>query len=161
MNGVMGELMMLMAPLADDVHMSGRLVLTTSASRMFAGFLRSSWRVCDRMLRWLIDPENSWTLPPWRAVLRQVQAHSAMHLLFADIAAMNYSATCTPPHQLRMLWLDKTANLRVELGVRRRLKAMLSRRRAWFSQREDLVRSSKMPMQLLVTTIWPERSRAR
>ena len=144
-NGVMGELMMLMAPLADDVHMLGLHGLDDMSEQNVWRFLKIVVEGMDRMLRWLIDPRNFVDAATGGVqFLRQVQAHSAMHLLFADIAAMNYSTTAHHRISFACSALDKIANLRVELGGSPSLESDAFKATCSFSQREDLVRLYKM-----------------
>lgn len=140
-NGLMAETMMLMAPLAENVHMFGLHGLDNMSEQNVWRFLKIVVEGLDRMLAWLIDPRN-FADPATGHVelLRQVQAHSAMHFLFADIAAMNYSTTAHHRISFACSALDKLANLRVQLGGSPRPESDAFKAMCSFSQRDELVR---------------------
>lgn len=138
-NGIMPEFMMSISPLAADSSILGLHGLRDMDESNIWRFLKLAVVGLNRLLSYLIDPRNFADSASGRVdFMRQVQAHSALRLLFADIAAINYSTAAHQRISFAFSALDKLSNLRVELGVGGKepdaFKALCSE-----SQRDELI----------------------
>jgi len=78
-------------------------------------YMRTICNGINRLISYLIDIRN-FVEDGKVNFLKQVQAHSAIHLLFADIIAINFSSEAHHKISFCFSALDKFANLRVQLG---------------------------------------------
>ncbi len=116
-NGFTQEFMMSLDPLADRSNILGLSGLGKMDEANIWRFVRFVVMGLNRLLSFIVDPRN-FVGGSTNEVdfLRQVQAHSAIHLLFADLAAVNFSMAAHARISFAMSALDKLANLRVQLG---------------------------------------------
>jgi hypothetical protein len=116
-NGFLEEFTMGLSPLADQSNILGLSGLGNMGEANIWRYLRLVVGGVNRLLSYVVDPRN-FAIPGSGEVdfLRQVQAHSALHLLFADLAAINFSMAAHSRASFAMSALDKLANLRTQLG---------------------------------------------
>jgi len=115
-NGFLGEFTAGLAPLAPSDLVFGLLGLTNMGEANVWRYLNLVTRGVDRLFGWLGDPRNFQNPDDSVDLLRQLQAFSAVHLLFSDLAAMQFPTSAHNRISFAMSALDKLANLRIELG---------------------------------------------
>lgn len=103
-------------PLASDYAMLGLQGLKGMGEQNIWKFLRLMVDGINRLLSYLVDVRNFSDETGRVDFLRQIQAHTAVHLLFADLSAMNFSTESHHRINFAFAALDKFANLRVNLG---------------------------------------------
>lgn len=115
-NGFLGEFSSELGPLAPPDLVSGLLGLRNMDEGNVWRYLNLVTRGVDRLFGWLGDPRNFQDDSGKVDLLRQLQAFSAVHLLFSDLVAMQFPVNAHSRISFAMSALDKLANLRVELG---------------------------------------------
>ena len=90
----------------------------------------------NNLLSFLNDPRNFLHSDGTANFLKQIQAHSVVQLIFADVNALNYSTSAHNRISYAMSALDKFANLRANLGMSGESEAMQGF--AALSQRDHL-----------------------
>jgi hypothetical protein len=79
----------------------------------------------NKLMGFLNDPRNFVNPDGTANFLKQIQAHSSVQLIFADVNALNYSICAHNRISYAMSALDKLANLRANLGEEtRRCKSL-------------------------------------
>lgn len=115
-NGIISEFMATISPLSRSSHQFVFHGIHGMSEQNIYRFLKYCVVGINRLMRFMHDP-RSFLRPDGRVdLMRKVQAYSAVHLLFADVAAINFSTTAHNRISYAMSALDKIANLRVELG---------------------------------------------
>lgn len=115
-NGWLNEFALAVNPLAVAGHyfgLSGLHGMKESNIWRFLSFVVSG---VNGLLCWLSNPANFAARDGRIDLLRQVQALSAIHLLFGDLSAMHHSSESHHTISFAMSLLDKLSNIRVQLG---------------------------------------------
>lgn len=115
-NGVIQEFMLSIYPLADLPGISGWSGLRRMSEKNIWRFLRSSVKGLNQLLGYICDFRNFADDQGVVNCLKMVQAFSAIQLIFADMAAFNFTNEAHNRINYSMVLLDKLANLRVQLG---------------------------------------------
>ncbi len=115
-NGFLGEFSADLDPLAPRDLVSGLPGLRNMDEQNVWRYLNLITRGIDGLFGWLGDPRNFQNADGTVDLMRQLQGFSAIHLLFADLAAMQFSTDAHNRISFAMSALDKLANLRIELG---------------------------------------------
>ena len=115
-HGVVQQFMTDFSPLAESPHYIGLAGLKKPSEVWVSHLLQFVTDGINNFLCFLNDPRNF--INPDGAVnfLKQIQAHSAAQLIFADVNALNYSTFAHNRISYAMSALDKLANLRASLG---------------------------------------------
>lgn len=106
-----------LSPGAENPDMYGLSGLDHMSEQIISQFLQLSVNGVNRLMRYLNDPRNF--IDPNIGATdfgKQLQAHSAVHLLFADLTAMNFSENSHHRISFAMSALDKITNLKRYLG---------------------------------------------
>lgn len=127
-------------PLAEQQSMLGLHGLKGMSETNIWRYLRVLVNGINNLLSYLIDIRNFADSSGKVDFLRQIQSHSAVHLLFADIAAMNFSTEAHQRITFAFSALDKLANLRVSLGDNSPTEASAMRALCSASQCQELLK---------------------
>jgi hypothetical protein len=114
--GVVQQFMTDFSPLADSSHYLGLAGLGKLNNRWVFNLLRFVTEGVNNLMSFLNDPRNFVNPDGTANFLKQIQAHSAVQLIFADVNALNYSTYAHNRISYAMSALDKLANLRANLG---------------------------------------------
>lgn len=115
-NGVMQQFMIGLDPLADDTQFIDMGHLSGMDGDNIFRFLRFVVTGVNRLMRFLNDPRNFLMSDGTVDLLRQLQAYSAVQLIFADINGINFSTMSHNRISYAMSVMDKLANLKVHVG---------------------------------------------
>lgn len=106
-----------LSPAAERPEMHGLSGLDKMSEANISQFLRLTVEGVNRLMRYLNDPRNFIDHTTGAADLeKQLQAHSAVHLLFADLTEINSSTNSHHRISYTMSGLDKITNLKRYLG---------------------------------------------
>jgi hypothetical protein len=139
-SGVLSQFMVSLNPLAMNSSILGLNGLAGMSEKNVWRLLKINVQSLNRLLSYLIDPRHFADASNRVDFLRQAQAHSAVHLLFADISAMNYATAAHHRISFAFSALDKLANLRVQLGGAPGSEAQAFKALCTLSQRDELAR---------------------
>jgi hypothetical protein len=115
-HGVVQQFMTDFSPLAEAPHYIGLAGLKKPNDMWVSHLLQLVTDGINNLLCFLNDPRNFTNSDGSANFLKQIQAHSAAQLIFADVNALNYSTFAHNRISYAMSALDKLANLRASLG---------------------------------------------
>lgn len=115
-HGVVQQFMTDFSPLAESTHYLGLPGLKKPNDTWVLHLLQFVTDGVNNLLCFLNDPRNFINPDGTANFLKQIQAHSAVQLIFADVNALNYSTFAHNRISYAMSALDKLANLRASLG---------------------------------------------
>lgn len=140
-NGLMAEFIPAINPLAEKSDFFGLQGLRDMGEANIWRFLRLVVEGLNKLISYTVDPRNFVDAASGKVdFLRQIQTHSAIHLLFADITALSFSTAAHQRISFAMSALDKLANLRVNLGGATGPDSDSFKRLCCRSQRDELIR---------------------
>ena len=139
-NGVLAEFGLSINPMAAESTVLGLSGLSNMNESNVWRYLRLVTESLNQLLAYLINPLNFADAGGRVDFLRQVQAMSAVRLIFADLAAMNFSTSAHQRVSFAMSALDKLANLRVQLGGAGGAEGEAFRALCSEAQRDELIR---------------------
>jgi hypothetical protein len=116
-NGLVTTASAVISPLATEPHLYGLHGLAGMSETAIWKYLRFCTDSLNRLMRFLNDPRTFLRADGTVDLLRKMQTYSAINLLFADVAALNFSTVGHNRISYAMSALDKIANLRVQLGT--------------------------------------------
>lgn len=102
--------------MSNAVHHLGLQELRKTDGSWIFRLLRLVTAGVNRLMSFLNDPRNFLRDDGTVDFLKQIKAHSAVHLIFADTSALNYSTFAHNRISYAMSTLDKLSNLRASLG---------------------------------------------
>jgi hypothetical protein len=137
-NGVAQQFLTDFSPLSDAAHFLGLEGLRGMDARAVFKLLRFTVAGINRLMSYLNDPRNFTLIDHSVDFLTEVQAYVAVHLLFADLNAVNYSTYAHNRITYAMSFMDKLANLRSKLGRVEENESTLMTGLASVSQRDHL-----------------------
>jgi hypothetical protein len=114
-NGIIWASMITASPLASDTHFGALQGLRKMSANNAWRYLRYCVLGINRLQRFLHDPRSFRKSDGTVDLIKKVQAYGAVHLLFADISALNFSTVSHNRISYAMSALDKLANLRAQM----------------------------------------------
>jgi len=115
-HGVVQQFMTNFSPLAASSDYLGLAGLGSPNDTWVFHLLRFVTEGVNDLMRFLNDPRNFVNADGTANFFKQIQAHSAVQLVFADVNALNYSTFAHNRISYAVSALDKLANLRANLG---------------------------------------------
>lgn len=115
-NSLFAQFMTSSHPLADKSNLTTPSDILNIKGDVIWKFLRFLVSGINRLMVYVSDCRNFADQDGRVDLLKQLQAHSAIKLIFADLGSMNYSTESHQKISFSMSVIDKLANIRCQLG---------------------------------------------